>query len=140
MVRLIKDITTFIHSIDQTTINAFGQKIEDFFRAYDLPLEIVVPPTDSVKLEIAPHKGHWISIDLLDISQNLLTDALMYLKSETRTIIASAQTIFIQFISGLFMTMLILMITGFLLVDVERIKRFAFSLVPIADRENFIIF
>jgi len=137
MVRLVKDATTFINSMDQNTIISFGQKMEDFFRAYDLPLEIVVPPTDSIRPQAAPHKTHWISIDLLDISQNLLNDALIYLKSEARNIISSAQTIFIQFISSLFMILLILMITGFLLVDVERIKNFVFSLVPVSDRSAF---
>jgi len=137
MVRLVRDATTFINSIDQNTIITFGQKVEDFFRAYDLPLEIVLPTQDNIRPQAAPHKGHWISIDLLDISQNLLNDTLIYLKSEAKNIIASAQTIFIQFLSALFMILLVLMITGFLLVDVERIKNFFFSLVPAPDRQAF---
>lgn len=137
MVRLAKDMTTFINSIDETTINDLGRKIEEFFRAYQLPLEIVAPVTDGDKLPPLPHKQNWISIDLIKIAHNLLNDTISYIKSETKNIIASAQHIFTEFISAIFMLLLVIMITGFLLVDVEMIKQFAFSLVPVTDRVSF---
>lgn len=140
IVRLAKDATLFINSIDQNTINDIGQRIEQFFRTYDLPLEIVAPAAEGSKLSPAPHKQNWISIDLLKVANDLLNDTLIYIKSETRNIISSAQQIFSDVISALFMMLLVFMITGFLLVDVEQIKKFAFSMVPVTDRKSFDIF
>lgn len=137
MVRLAKDATTFANSIDENTINKIGSNIEDFLRSYDLPVEIIAPSTEVHKVPESPHRSNWISIDLLQVAKDLLNDIALYVKSEAKNIIASAQHIFAQFISGLFMVMLILMITGFLLVDVNVIKKFVFSMVPITDRRSF---
>src|SRR5690606_19848862 len=82
-------------------------------------------------------RQNWISIDLFKISHDLLNDTLLYIKSETKNIISSAQQIFTQFISGVFMTLLVFMITGFLLIDVNAIKEFLFTLVSIKDRKSF---
>jgi predicted PurR-regulated permease PerM len=40
----------------------------------------------------------------------------------------------------MFLTLLVLMITAFMLVDTQRIKLFLFSLVPMEDRTNFDMF
>lgn len=137
MVRFAKDLTVLINSIDDNSINRLGQAIEQFFRTYDLPLEIVAPALPGEILPVLPHKQNWISIDLLKMSHGLLNDILIYVKSEAKNIINSASHIFADFIESLFKMLLILMITGFLLVDVDLIKNFAFSLVPSADRPRF---
>lgn len=137
IVRLAKDSTVLINSIDENTINQLGERIEEFFRTYDLPLEIVAPHPEGVILPPEPHKQNWISIDLLNIYRNLINDILIYIKSEAKHIISSAQQIFSKVISTIFMVLLVLMITGFLLVDVDQIKRFAFSMVPVTDRKSF---
>lgn len=140
MIRLAKEVTQFINSVDDNTIIELGNKIEAFFRAYQLPFEIVTPVLPGEKIPEAAQRQNWISIDLLQFSHNLLNDIITYLKSEAKNIITSAQHIFSQFISALFMILLILMITGFLLVDAERIKEYMFSLVPRADRAQFVDF
>jgi putative heme transporter len=137
MVRLAKDVTIFINSIDDNAINQFGQVIENFFRTYQLPLEIVAPALDGEKIAALPHKQNWVSIDLLKVSHDLLNDVLFYLKSEAKNIANSARYVFVNVIESLFMVLLILMITGFLLVDMEPIKKFAFSLVPASDQQRF---
>lgn len=140
LVRLAKELTALINSVDENTIARLGQRIEEFFRAYRLPVEIVAPAMDGDKVPVADGRQNWISIDLLKISHNILNDIIIYIKSETRNIIISAQTVFAKLVSILFMSLLIIMITGFLLVDVDRIKGFVFSLVPVGDRASFDVF
>lgn len=140
MVRLAKDLTIFINSIDDNTINRMGAAIEEFFRTYQLPVEIVAPVLEGEKHPMPTARPNWISIDLIKMSHDLLNDTLIYLKSEAKNIINSARHIFSEIIESLFMILLILMITGFLLVDVDLIKNFAFSLVPTADRPRFALF
>jgi predicted PurR-regulated permease PerM len=135
VVRLIKDASAFINSIDEHSINRFGQKIEEFFNTYQLPFEIVSSEAD--KVPSTHSRANWISIDLYKISQTVLNDIILYIKSEARSIISSAQFLFSQLISILFMTLLVIMITGFMLVDIERIKHFLFSMVPVTDRASF---
>jgi predicted PurR-regulated permease PerM len=137
MVRLAKDLTNFINAIDDNAIRQFGQAIEEFFRAYNLPVEIVAPAFHGEKLHNIPHRPNWISIDLIQISHELVNDLLFYLKSEIKHILNRASSIFYQITEFIFKLLLILMITGFLLVDLDRIKRFVFSLVPVADQDRF---
>ncbi len=137
VIRLVKDATTLINAIDDHTINEFGKTIEQFFRDYQLPVEIVAPITDANQAPVAPHRPSWISIDLVNISHGLINDTVLYLKSEAKNIVSSAKNIIADFISLLFMMFLVLMITGFLLVDLDSIKKFAFTLVPLNDREQF---
>lgn len=137
MIRLAKEATMLINDIDENAIAAFGATLEEFFRTYQIPLEIVGP--HGAVREFPPNvaRPNWISIDLFKISNGLLNDILTYIKSETKNIITSAQHFFTQFISAVFMTMLVFMITGFLLVDVKHIHQFLFSLVPMKDRATF---
>ncbi len=137
MVRLAKDASILMNSIDDDAINKLGRTIEQFFRDYQLPLEITSPVIENSPVTYGPHKTNWLSIDLVSIFHNILNDVIIYLKSEARNIIASAQYFVTKFISFLFMVLLILMITGFLLVDIQSIKHFIFTLVPINDREQF---
>ncbi len=136
MIRLAREATAFINAIDENTIAMLGMKLEEFFRTYQIPLEIVGPNMPKTGLPPGSVRPNWISIDLFKISHDLLNDTLIYIKSEAKNIISSAQHIFTQFISTVFMTMLVFMITGFFLVDVKHIKKFVFSLVPMKDREN----
>lgn len=136
MVRLAKEISTFVNAIDENTINELGARIEDFFRTYQLPFEIVAPGTDPERVHPSGQR-QWIAIDLLQVSNSILNDTLNYIKSETKNIIVSAQHAFTKFISILFQILLILMITGFILVDTNLIKRFVFSLVPNPDQTRF---
>lgn len=137
MVRLAKDASIFINSIDDTTINNLGRSIEQFFRDYQLPLEITPPAIENGPVLMGPQKPNWYSIDLLGVFHNILNDIILYLKSEAKNIISSAQYFVTKFITFLFTVLLILMLTGFLLVDIESIKKFFFTLVPMNDRERF---
>lgn len=137
IIRLAKDATTLINAIDDHSINEFGKIIEQFFRDYQLPVEIIAPATDAHQAPEIHHRPSWISLDLVNISHTLINDTILYLKSEAKNIVSSAKNIIADFISFLLMMVLVLMLTGFLLVDLDSIKKFAFTLVAINDREQF---
>ena len=133
--RLAREATTLVDSLDESFIYGLGEKLEAFFRAYQLPIEIITPPADG-KMPLSP-RTHWISIDLLSIYRNSIDYIINYITSETRNIVSSAQFLVSKIVSFMFMLLLIFMITGFLLVDVNRIKNFFFTMVPVADRKSF---
>lgn len=137
MVRLAKDTSIFINSIDDQTINDLGRSIEQFFRDYQLPLEISSPALENSPIAQDLQKPNVFSIDLLSVFHSVMNDAVIYLKSQSANIISSAQLFASKIVSFLFTLMLILMLTGFLLVDVDSIKKFFFALVPSNDQERF---
>lgn len=137
MIRLAKDASILVNSIDDEAINRLGQNIEKFFRDYQVPLEISSPTIEHDQSGYGPHKTNFFSIDLVSIFHTTINDIVYYLKSEARTILAGAQQFLTKFVSFLFMILLILMITGFLLVDIFTVKKFIVSLVPRVDRGHF---
>lgn len=135
--RLAREATTWVDSLDESFIYRLGEKLEAFFRAYQLPIEIITPPADlHSKAPLSP-RSHWISIDLLSMYRNTVDYIINYITSETKSIVSSAQYLVSKIVSFMFMLLLIFMITGFLLVDVNRIKNFFFTMVPVADRKSF---
>lgn len=137
MVRLVKELTHLINSIDDNSIRSLGKIIEDFLHSYNLPVEIIAPAFNGDKLPNIAPKTSWISIDLIQIAHELVNDLLFYLKSELKNIINGARNIFYNIIEFIFKLLLILMITGFILVDLPRINKFVFSLVPKTEHERF---
>lgn len=138
IIKLTKEITAFINSIDENTIANFGNNLENFFRLYNLPFEIIDP-----KLQKDPNfypNPNWISIDLISIYQNLIQDILFYIKSETKSIILSMQYMLSYTANFLFLFFLVLMITAFILADVDRIRSYLFKLIPPDSHDKFSIF
>lgn len=134
MSRLAKEASVVVNALDENVVNDIGQKIERFFRLYQLPLEIATPLPDG---SIRPAQPHRFSIDLLGIYRNVTNYIITYITSETKNIFFSAQHLVSKFVSFMFMLLLVFMITGFLLVDTQRIKRFFFSMIPQHDRASF---
>jgi predicted PurR-regulated permease PerM len=138
--RLAKDATMLINTIDEETIAEVGLEIELFFRRYDLPIEIV-PPTHFSHVWPEPtSRHHLISIDLSVVSQNIINNIINYTKSESKNLIFSVQMLFTKFFSSIFMILLVLMITAFILVDIQRIMQFMFRLVPAHRQSGFSVF
>jgi predicted PurR-regulated permease PerM len=139
-VRLFKEVSSFINSLDDARIKEYSAILEEFFRSYHLPLEIAVPASDDLTIDPLPERQNLLSIDLVKLFHSVVNDSIFYIKSETKNIILSAQYYINEFVSFMFMFLLVVMITGFILVDVDRIKRFVFSLVPAQNRSNFAVF
>lgn len=136
VIRLAKEASILINSIDENTISEFGQKLESFFRRYQLPFEITMPGVELDKsLLPLPTRPNNIAIDLLGMYHNIANYIISWLSSESKNIVYSAQHFAQKFASFMFMLVLVLMITAFMLVDVARIKRFVFSMVPKKDRD-----
>lgn len=135
MVKFGKDASLFLNSIDDESIGRLGQNIEQFFRDYQLPLEITHQAGDEVPAG-AP-RNNLLSIDLVSVFHNSVNEALVYIKSQAKNIISSAQYLVSKSVAFLFMTMLIIMLTGFILVDVDAIKKYFFKLIPLRNQEGF---
>lgn len=138
VIKLTKELTAFINSIDEEAIKAWSLSLENLFRTYELPLEIVIPgaPVEASH----PHKPSWVSLDLVNIYQNFLQDILLYIKSESKNIILSMKNFIFNTVNFIFLFFLVLMITAFILVDTSRIKNYLLHLIPIEGHGRFNIF
>jgi predicted PurR-regulated permease PerM len=134
MLRLAKEATILLNSLDENIINNISHKLNKFFRSYQIPIEVMSDVPDN------EYKNHWVSLDLLNIYKNTVNNIVNYIRSETTNIIASAQHILSKIVSFVFMIFLIFMITGFLLVDSDRIKKFFLYMIPARDQHSFKIF
>jgi len=138
VIRLAKEATILINSIDDNTINEFADKLESFFRRYQLPIEIAHPmPEGSKEVLPLPARPNYFTIDLLGMYHNIANYIFSWLSSESKNIVFSAQLLAQKFATFLFLLVLVLMITAFILVDVDRIKHFVISMVPLKDRDKF---
>lgn len=138
IIRLAKEATILINSIDENSIKAFGQDLESFFRRYQLPIEVTDPAIEGNKdLLPLPTRPSYFSLDLMGMYHNVANYIFSWLSSESKNIVTSAQLFAQKFATFLFLLILVLMIAAFLIVDADRIKLFVFNMVPIKDRERF---
>jgi predicted PurR-regulated permease PerM len=137
MFRLAREATAMLNTLDEGVISIIGQKLENFFRTYEIPIEIAPPTLENINGPVISQRAHWISIDLLNLYRTSIDYIINYITSETKNIVSSAQFIVSKFVAFMFMLLLVFMITGFLLVDSERIKKFFLNMIPQNDRKSF---
>jgi predicted PurR-regulated permease PerM len=74
MIRLTKEATSAVNSIDENTVRNIAQEVDNFFRRNHLPVELVAPIGSKEPVTTHPN---WISIDLVRASQNILNDIVL---------------------------------------------------------------
>ncbi len=134
--KLTKDATAAINQIDEATIQNYSLKIGNFFKKYNLPVEVVAPgPVESSR--VAETKDNLISVDLIQVSKNLLAKFMGYVRSESSDIILQVQNILTSIIGFLLKFILVFMITGFLLADTNHVYESLLNLSPKENRPAF---
>ncbi len=135
--RLLKEASNFANSIDESTINSWSIEIDNFFKKYNLPFDMVLNAPKEMEMEDFAHKTSLLTIDLLKLSTDLINNIIYYSKNEIKSIILNAQIVINKMVSFVFILLLIFMITGFILIDSQKIKDFMFKLIPMQDKELF---
>jgi putative heme transporter len=164
LARLAKDGTEWLNRLDDDHIAEYAGQLGDWLKQYNLPVEIVTPEGQANVLEgelpqdvdaiagvpvvaIEPtlrtppaavrHGQNVLTIDLVEVAQGVLRDVTSSLRTEASRIVKQVQFIVGGVLRILLTTFLVLMLTAFLAADSDRIKRFTFSILPIADRSRF---
>lgn len=135
VVRLVKDGTEWLNSMNDENIAKLGTRIEVFLETYNLPVRIITPGSDEEEL-VDPRATREISINLVEVTQGFVRDTKAFLKAETGKVFGQLQRVVTATLDFIFRTFLVLMLTAFIAADTERIVSFLFSITPIRDRSK----
>ncbi len=119
LIRLAKTSTEALNALRDTNLQEFASKLEYYLRYYQLPFG---------------------QLDLLQMLQNILTEISEFIRAQSSNIVFELQVLVKGVLKFVFNLMLVLMIAGFILVDTDRIRRFAFKMVPSSKRPDFEVF
>lgn len=133
--KLLKEASEFANNFDQNTFINWSYRLNEICKAYNLPFDFVLP--NSAIDPIEPYRKTILSIDIVQISNDLLNNIINYTKTEVKSIFFSAQIVVNKLVSFLFICLLVFMITAFMLIDYRKIKDFLFKLVPMQDKNLF---
>lgn len=133
--KLLKEASEFANNFDQNTFINWSYRLNEICKAYNLPFDFVLPNSSIEPIE--PYRKTILSIDIVQISNDLLTNIINYTKTEIKSIFFSAQIVVNKLVSFLFICLLVFMITAFMLIDYRKIKDFLFKLVPMQDKNLF---
>lgn len=95
------------------------------------------PPDAGALSADTDHPVPLITINLKKVAKNTLKAATDLLAKKTAEIFGQLRAIVQGVASILFSFVIVFMLTAFILLDTERIKRFFFSIVPVEDRSTY---
>ena len=127
LLRLGKVASDGVQQFNQTKIQELAITIDAFFHKYNLPIHIIAPYEHGNGNSIV-QADRSISINLAQIIHNGINEIGEYIHAQSIDIVESLQHIIRRMINFIFKFFLVLMLAGFMLVDISRIKRFAFAL------------
>lgn len=116
LLKLGKTATESLNTLRETNLQEFAGKIDAYIKYYRLPIA---------------------ELDLLEVLHKTITDVSEFIRAQSANIVVELQQVIKGILGFLFNFVLVLMIAGFILVDIGRIKRFAFSLVTNEQRAAF---
>lgn len=133
--KLLKEASEIANNINESTVADWSFSLNELCKKYNLPFDVVIPNKDIEYIE--PYRKTIFSIDIMQISNDLINNILNYSKTEVKNIFFSAQIVLNKLISFFFISLLVFMITAFMLIDYKKIKDFLFKLVPMQDKNLF---
>ncbi|MEM7495063.1 MAG: AI-2E family transporter [Myxococcota bacterium] len=130
MVRLAKAVTLAVNAVDEESVFGAVRRLELFLHDHGLPIRLGSSSLPQGEKAFAKGAEPFLSVDLAQIAKDMLQQILGSIHNQVAFVAGSVQ----DFIAGvahfLFKTLLVFMIAAFLLIDLESIKEFVFSLVP----------
>lgn len=158
--RLASTTGNMIQSVDPDAVENAAERLNELLRKTRLPLrvsadgavgsalnpleEIGSPTADSANEPVRPSKGPTTHaedvlyvVPLGDVAKVAGQQILSGLQERTGSIAVQVQQVVGSTLNSIFKFFLVLMLTAFLAVDTERVKRYIFTIVPIEDRDRF---
>ncbi len=116
LLKLGKTATETLNSLRETNLQEFAGKLDSYIKYYQLPIA---------------------ELDLLHVLHNTLAEISEFIRAQSANIVVELQQLIKGILGFLFNFILVLMIAAFILVDTNRIKRFAHSLVTHENQAAF---
>lgn len=147
--RLVSTTGTTLQRVDPSYVENTALHLNDLLKRLRLPLRVSAgSPAASEDAHRDAQSGEpsapaqvdpevLYTIPLGDLARAAATRTVEALQSQTGAIAGQVQSVVGGALNVIFKFFLVLMLTAFLAVDTERIKRYIFTIVPIEDRNRF---
>ncbi len=136
MVKLTEATTQLADQLTDEKIDAFAHQAESKLAEYNIYVRILGPKGPQPEISASSPESLF-TLDIGLVWRQMLKDAALYLKQETRQILGQIQILVTGLMGFFFKFFLVLMLTAFLLADIDRVKRFFFSMIPLEDQNEF---
>ena len=136
MVKLTETTSQLADRLTDEKIDNFARETENKLAEYSIYVRILGPKGPQPEIS-ANSPESLFTLDIGQVWRQMLKDAALYLKQETRQILSQVQLLITGLMGFFFKFFLVLMLTAFLLADIERVKRFFFSMIPLEDQNEF---
>ena len=136
MVKLTETTSQLADRLTDEKNDNSARETENKLAEYSIYVRILGPKGPQPEIS-ANSPESLFTLDIGQVWRQMLKDAALYLKQETRQILSQVQLLITGLMGFFFKFFLVLMLTAFLLADIERVKRFFFSMIPLEDQNEF---
>lgn len=141
IVRLSAEARNFLNSLTPDRIADYTRIAEAWLDSHGIPLGFVDNEFPSEILadagDGAPSSSPRLHFDLEEAIRGVISGGTLWVKGHLLELVDFSQRLIARVLGGIFGLFFMLMVSAFLLVDVEGVKRFLRSLVPSQWRSGF---
>lgn len=130
VIKLGRFLADQIKTLNETHLQEFSASMQSFFERNNIPVHMVSNPNEI-------RSDGTIQINLIQLLKDMLDEFADFLTTQSSSIMGQMQAILAGLFKFVFQFFLVLMISGFILTDTERVKLFLFKLVSTEDRGTF---
>ena len=140
--RLGGEANMAFHQLSDDNIAKQADVLEAWVKRNDLPIRIVTaededPLAGAVYGPMpAPTDSGALRIDVVTVVQDLIRDAKVAAREKAGHAVSQLQAVVAKTMGFVFSTFLVLMLTAFIVGDIERITSFVFTITPVRDRDS----
>ncbi len=136
-IKLIKESTQTLEQFDNKLLQEYLNNMAETFQQYNIPIQIIIPSLHKIQgaLDITSEPfplicSSQISISIIDISRTFFHKTVGYITAEFTHIILHLQKWLSHIFKFFFQFILIFMMSAFILIDITRIKKFIYQMIP----------
>ena len=130
VIKLGRFLADQIKTLNETHLKDLSISMQSFFERNSIPIHMINSPNEVTA-------DGTIQINLLQFIKDMLDEFAEFLTAQSSNIVGQMQAILTGLFKFIFQFFLVLMISGFILTDTERVKQFLFKLVSTEDRSTF---
>jgi putative heme transporter len=130
--RLAQDTSALSSELSEEKLAARANQLAEWADRYQLPIRIVT----AEDTEATPAPAGFIDIHPTRLFRELVRDTRQWVSDQAASLVKQAGSGVKWLLGFLFSSLLVMMMTAFLVADSERIFRFIFSITPVNDQER----
>lgn len=145
LTRLAGDASVAYNQLSDDAIAEKASELEGFIQRNELPIHIVTAEDEDEPLRQdtigptpapTPTSSAVLNVDAVGTVQELIRNAKQLARERAVAAVSQLQAVVGSAVRFVFSTFLVLMLTAFIVADVERMANFIFTITPVRDRER----